>query len=103
MAPTQEDHARPFSFEEYTDMLLCYGKANKNSREASRIYAEMYPDRRLPSPHTIVATYKRSRDKGYTAPKSGTSGHWLPSDKPVVRFIDSQTGEYIVARRNDLR
>jgi hypothetical protein len=37
-----------FTHNEKVDMLLVYGEARKNLREAARLYAERYPDRLVP-------------------------------------------------------
>ncbi|GBP14154.1 hypothetical protein EVAR_102819_1 [Eumeta japonica] len=47
-----------FSAQEYGEMIMCYGEARGNAREALRIYVERYPDRRHPSDSRIITTWK---------------------------------------------
>lgn len=53
-----------FTSEEYTDMLVVYGMADCNGREARRIYQERYPNRRVPNHQTFGSTYRRLRETG---------------------------------------
>lgn len=53
-----------YTNEEYADMLLAYGAAQCNAREARRIYQERFPNRRLPDRNTFVSTYRRLRETG---------------------------------------
>lgn len=53
-----------FSKEEYTDMVLCYGKADCSAREARRLYEQSFPRRRLPSAAVFQATVVRLRETG---------------------------------------
>lgn len=58
-----------FSVREYYDMILTYGEAYQNSREAVRLYQERYPDRRTPHRGTITAAAQRLRDTGSLLPR----------------------------------
>ncbi|CAF4895909.1 unnamed protein product [Pieris macdunnoughi] len=53
-----------FSNEEYSDMLLVYGKADCVARAAQRMYQERYPNRRVPGRNTYQNTYRRLRETG---------------------------------------
>lgn len=53
-----------FTNEEYADILMAYGRANSNAREARRVYQERYPNRRVPSHQTFTNTYRRLRETG---------------------------------------
>lgn len=53
-----------YTREELTDMHFCYGLANGRSREAERLYAERYPDRRCPHHSTFPRIHRRLRDHG---------------------------------------
>lgn len=53
-----------YTFAEYADMLLIYGEARCNGRAASRLYAERFPERRIPA-HTLFARInQRLRETG---------------------------------------
>lgn len=51
-----------YSYQEYTQMIMCYGKADENANEASRIYEQRYG--RKPDPHTILRAYHKLVEKG---------------------------------------
>lgn len=53
-----------FTNQEYADMLMAYGKADGNGREAKRIYEERFPTRRQPNRHTFETTFRRLRETG---------------------------------------
>jgi len=53
-----------YSNEEYCDMILAYGEANKVSTVAQRIYARKYPRRTLPNHKTFRRLDQRLRDTG---------------------------------------
>lgn len=58
-----------FTTQEYTEMIICYGMAGKNFREAARIYAEQFPGRdRYPTKDTIARCVQRARDTGSLLP-----------------------------------
>lgn len=52
------------SNEEMADMVYIYGRADGNSREVARLYAEQFPNRVTPDPRTFVSTYRRLRETG---------------------------------------
>lgn len=72
-----------FTFEEYADMHLIYGEARCNTREAERLYAERFPNRRHPSRNTFAAVHRRLRETGSFKPSGGT-GH--PRTARTVAF-----------------
>ncbi|CAH2101225.1 unnamed protein product [Euphydryas editha] len=53
-----------FTNEEYADMLMAYGKADGNRREAKRICEMRFPNRRQPNRHTFETTFRRLRETG---------------------------------------
>lgn len=53
-----------YTNEEYADIIMAYGAAHSNAREARRIYQERYPNRRLPDRDTFATTYRRLRETG---------------------------------------
>lgn len=53
-----------YSNEELADMVMIYGEARGNAREATRIYAERYPNRNVPDHRTFSSTYRRLRETG---------------------------------------
>lgn len=58
------DTTNLFTFEEFTDMLLIYGKVDCNSTAAVREYREKYPHRRIPCCKTFEAVERRLRETG---------------------------------------
>jgi len=58
----------PYTFDEYTDMLLIYGQCSRNSREAAREYSTQFPRRRHPSHHLFSVVERRCRTTGYLGP-----------------------------------
>ncbi|GBP56313.1 Glutathione S-transferase 2 [Eumeta japonica] len=60
-----------FTNEEYADIMMAYGRADGNAREARRIYEERFPNKRLPS----------FSSRGVARPKeplNSTAGHKPP-------------------------
>lgn len=53
-----------FSFAEYADIHLIYGLAQGNAAQAVRLYAERFPNRRLPHWKTFVKVDTRLRETG---------------------------------------
>lgn len=96
-----------FSNEEYADMLLAYGSANCNAREARRVYQERYPDRRLPHHETFSATYRRLRETGnlnLREPRVNVRQHNVQVDERILRAFDDDptTSIRVVADRLNL-
>lgn len=82
-----------FSAREYGEMIMCYGEARGNSREALRIYVDRYPDRRHPSDSRIITgAYQRLLENQPI----------VPSQEGAGRPIRGQTQERILelVRRN---
>lgn len=63
-----------YSFEEYTDMILIYGKVNKNGLAAVKEYRDTYPHRRVPDRKTFEAVERRLRETGSFKPKRIDTG-----------------------------
>lgn len=53
-----------YSNQEYADIVLFYGKANCNAREAQRLYEQAFPQRRLPHRSVFFSTFERLRETG---------------------------------------
>jgi hypothetical protein len=51
-----------YSFEEYTDMHLMYGRAGGNRALARRLYQETFPNRHLPNEKTFQRVDERLRE-----------------------------------------
>lgn len=49
---------------ELTDIHFCYGLANGNSREACRLYAGKFPNRRIPCRKVFVNVHRNLRERG---------------------------------------
>lgn len=82
-----------FSNEEYADMLLAYGRANCNAREARRIYQERYPDRRIPHHETFSTTYRRLRETGnlhHQEPRVSAVQHNVAVDEMILQAFDEE-------------
>lgn len=72
-------------------MLLAYGSANTNSREARRIYHDRYPDRRLPTHQTFASTYRRLRQTGnlnFQEPRVNRGELHVAIDEQILREFD---------------
>ncbi|KAG8333119.1 DNA repair protein rad51d [Homalodisca vitripennis] len=63
-----------YSFEEYTDMILIYGKVNKNGLAAVQEYRDTFPHRRTPDRKTFEAVERRLRETGSFKPKRIDTG-----------------------------
>lgn len=53
-----------YSNEELTDIHFVYGLADGNSYEAQRLYAQRFPNRRLPNARTFVRVHRTLRERG---------------------------------------
>nr|CAI5824613.1 unnamed protein product [Callosobruchus analis]CAI5855565.1 unnamed protein product [Callosobruchus analis]CAI5861025.1 unnamed protein product [Callosobruchus analis] len=53
-----------YSFDEMTDMLLIYGEAKNNGRQAVRLYVQKFPNRRIPHHSTFASIEMRLRETG---------------------------------------
>lgn len=96
-----------FSNEEYADMLLAYGSANCNAREARRIYQERYPNRRVPHHETFATTYRRLRETGnvhFQEPRVNVRQHNVAVDESILQAFeeDPTTSIRVVAERLNL-
>lgn len=63
-----------YSNVEMADMHLLYGAANCNSREAVRLYENLYPNRQVPNKKTFQEMDRRLRETGKFKPKKIDSG-----------------------------
>ncbi|GBP11268.1 hypothetical protein EVAR_92812_1 [Eumeta japonica] len=80
-----------FTNEEYADIMMAYGRADGNAREARRIYEERFPNRRLPSRSTFQNTYRRLRETGHVQ-NNETRGvvvrHNVRIDEQILRLFE---------------
>lgn len=79
-------------------MLLVYGAANCNGREAQRLYQERYPNRRLPSHQTFATTYRRLRETGnlrYQEPRVNVRQHHVATDERVLEEFNNNPNKSI--------
>lgn len=80
-----------FTDEEYADIMMAYGKANGNAREAQRIYQERFRNRRLPSRYTFQNTFRRLRETGNMRnkePRGVLLRHHVGIDEQILRFFE---------------
>jgi hypothetical protein len=63
-----------YSAREMAEMHFMYGRVNGNSREACRLYAENYPQRRIPSNKLFTKLYQRLSEPGSFASWVSDSG-----------------------------
>ncbi|GBP37005.1 hypothetical protein EVAR_31003_1 [Eumeta japonica] len=82
-----------FSAREYGEMIMCYGEAQGNAREALRIYVERYPDRRHPSDSHIITR------KGFRLSPS-KSAHRHTHRKSIVTAESWNPGLTLVRAQN---
>lgn len=66
-----------FTNEEMAQMHFLYGLANGNSLEARRLYAERYPERRLPCSETFTRLHIRLQETGTFARSKNIPGRPL--------------------------
>lgn len=52
-----------YSTEEMAEMILIYGEARCNAREASPLYRDRFPNINIPDPRTFAALYGRFRNR----------------------------------------
>ncbi|KAG8254823.1 hypothetical protein J6590_107452 [Homalodisca vitripennis] len=63
-----------YPFSHQADMIFMYGKANGNSRLASRLYYESFPDRQQPTHSTFAAVFNRLHETGTLLPSTADRG-----------------------------
>ncbi|XP_074035402.1 uncharacterized protein [Leptinotarsa decemlineata] len=66
--------AEQFTFNEYADMHVFYGRAFCNAAEARRLYSEHFPNRTVPSRETFERVDRSLRETGTVLPKRGGEG-----------------------------
>lgn len=59
-----------YTLNEYADMHLIYGECRCNAEEASRVYAERFPDRAHPYPQAFRRLDVRLRTENRLTPRS---------------------------------
>jgi transposase len=76
-----------YTLHEYTDMILTYGADNENGREAQRLYAEKFPNRRQPHHSSFSSVTRRLRETGYLQYKNHSGGR--PRSTRTVDFEEN--------------
>nr|CAI5830202.1 unnamed protein product [Callosobruchus analis] len=76
-----------YSFEEMTDMLLIYGEAKNNGRQAVRLYEQKFPNRRIPHHSTFASIEMRLRETGNLRTKRNNAGR--PRTTRTVRIEEA--------------
>jgi hypothetical protein len=74
-----------YSFEEYTDMHLMYGRAGGSRALARRLHQETFPNRRLPNEKTFQRADERLRETGTFEQSSVTRGR-----RRVARTVNKE-------------
>ncbi|KAH1021723.1 hypothetical protein HUJ04_011206 [Dendroctonus ponderosae] len=77
--------------EEYTDMHLIYGECHGNALQAATLYAERFPNRRVPSHPTFTKIHLRLRATGtFTRRRNKGSGHVTGArqERAVLDYFD---------------
>ncbi|KAL6417350.1 hypothetical protein ACFW04_012808 [Cataglyphis niger] len=85
-----------YTSQEYYDMLMVLGECHVQQNHAARRYVELYPNRRHPSGHVILAAAQRLYDTGNVLPNKHDTGR----DR-CIRNIRRESIR-IVARENNL-
>lgn len=65
---------RPYTVEEYVQMVHFYLACNGVLEQAARSYRERWPNRRHPDPHTIRDAYQRFNETGNVMPTRADAG-----------------------------
>ncbi|KAJ3665938.1 hypothetical protein Zmor_001402 [Zophobas morio] len=78
---------------ELTDMVLLYGRALGNAREAQRLYRETFPGRIVPDHHTFTATVQHLRDNGEYRPQMTDrgrqrTGRTLAAELEILNMVE---------------
>lgn len=82
-----------YTFQEVTDMYLCYDRANDNATEVRCIYQEKYPNRNVLNRKTFTRISQRLRDTGIL--KARNFGEYSQRDpdleERVLRHIEEKS------------
>lgn len=97
-----------YTNEEYADIMMAYGRADGNAREARRIYQERHPERRLPDRATFSNTYRRIRETGnlnFQEPRINVRQNDVVVDENILEAFDEDPTRSIrhVAAMLDVR
>lgn len=91
--------------EEYADIMMAYGRADGNTREAQRIYSGKYPNRRIPHRNVFATTYRRIRETGnirFREPRVNPRQQYAVAiDEQIIEIFeeDPTTSIRVVAQR----
>lgn len=73
-----------YSDREMADMHFIYGRANGSALQASRLYAETYPDRRHPDRKLFIKIHQRLSETGSFRPLNHSRGRPVSVRSPEV-------------------
>lgn len=98
-----------YTFAEMTDMLLVYGMAHCNGREAERLYSERFPDRRHPCRATFASIERRLREHGALSvhrPDAGVNRtlRTIQLEEAILELVENEpsTSTRTIARALDI-
>lgn len=83
-----------YTNEEYFEMLLLYGKCDRNAAATVREYEARFPDRRQPDQHVILRLAHRARTTGHFIPgRTGAGGvarhgRMINMEEAILESID---------------
>lgn len=83
-----------FTNEEYWEMVRAYARANDSVEGAIRLYRELFPNRRTPTPYVMLSVNQRLRDFGqFTVPAHaqgrGRDPYPARHQEQVLRYFTS--------------
>lgn len=90
-----------FTYNEYADMHLVYGRAECNGRRAAGLYRAQFPGRHVPHHSTFSQVDRRLRESGKFKPKKEASG--APRTVRTVDFTDRVLEEFANRPRTSTR
>lgn len=68
-----------FTYDEYVDMLMIYGECRRNSRRATELYRNRFPDRITPGKNTFAYVEQKLRHGSFP-----TGKHQNPRRRPIA-------------------
>ena len=72
-----------YTFREYADMMLLYGKARRNGRAARLLYVEHFSHCQTPSHALFAKVYQQALEMGtFTASRSDCGARWQHRTTP---------------------
>ncbi|KAG8241756.1 hypothetical protein J6590_079828 [Homalodisca vitripennis] len=88
-----------YPFSHQADMIFMYGKANGNSRLASRLYYESFPNRQQPTHSTFAAVFNRLHETGTLLPSTADRGVQRQRRTPdleenILQRVEEDPGQF---------